>query len=143
MPTRLGKTRKFRGSRSHGWGQSHAHRGAGNQGGFGKTGGHKHRWTYIVSHEPNYFGKHGFYHQHTRVTSVNIGELDQLANELLTSNKAEKKDGGIFIDLDTLGFDKLLGAGRVNKQLIIKVKAFSSVAAEKIRKAKGQIFSSE
>ncbi|MFH0896789.1 MAG: uL15 family ribosomal protein [Candidatus Bathyarchaeota archaeon] len=139
MPTRLGKTRKFRGSRSCGWGQSHAHRGAGGHGGFGKTGGHKHGWTYIVAHEPDHFGKHGFYHPHPPVISLNVGELDQLADTLLMKGQAAKKDEGIFIDLNTLGVDKLLGAGRVEKQLILKVKVFSLAAEKKIREAKGQI----
>lgn len=143
MPTRLTKTRRLRGSRTAGWGQTHAHRGAGSHGGFGKTGAHKHGWTYITAHEPDYFGKHGFHHPHAQVVSMNVGELNQLADTLLVNGKAAKKDEGLFIDLDVLGVDKLLGAGRVDKQLILKVKAFSSAAAEKVREAKGQILNVE
>ena len=143
MPTRTRKVRKFRGSRTHGWGQSHAHRGAGNHGGFGMTGGHKHGWTYIVAHDPDYFGKHGFYRQPARVVSINVGELDQLAESLLLSSQAIKKDDGIHIDLSALGVDKLLGSGRVIKPLILKVKTFSSTASKKIVEAKGQILNTE
>jgi len=143
MPTRLTKTRRLRGSRTSGWGQTHAHRGAGSHGGIGKTGGHKHGWTYMVVYEPDYFGKHGFYHPRPAVKSVNVGELNQLTDTLLTAGKASKKDGRIYIDLEAMGVDKLLGAGKVDHPLILKVKAFSEGAAEKIRAAKGQILSEE
>ena len=141
MPTRTRKVRKFRGSRTYGWGQTHAHRGAGSHGGFGKTGGHKHGWTYTVSYEPNRFGKHGFHHESATITTMNVEELDQLADKLLSSGQATKKDEGTLIDLDSLGVDKLLGSGRVDKQLIVKVKALSSAAAKKIQEAKGQVLS--
>lgn len=139
MPTRLRKVRKFRGSRSYGWGQSAGHRGAGSHGGFGKTGGHKHKWTYIVKFDPDHFGKHGFYHPHAEIKSMNVGELDQLIHTLLLDGAIKEKNDGIFIDLDSQGVDKLLGSGRVDKQLIVKVKAFSSSANKKITEAKGKI----
>ena len=139
MPTRLRKVRKQRGSRTYGWGQSAGHRGAGSHGGFGKTGAHKHRWTYIMSHDPNYFGKHGFYRPKMNDISVNVGELDQLSKDLLTSNQAVQNEDGIYIDLKALGVGKLLSSGRVTQPFILKVKAVSSKAASKIREAKGQI----
>ena len=70
---------------------------------------------------------------------MNVGELDQIANTLLSKGQATKKAEGILIDLKSLGVDKLLGSGKVNKQLIVRVTAFSVSAEEKIRKAKGQI----
>lgn len=141
MPTRIRKIRKHRGSRTHGWGQTSGHRGAGSQGGAGKAGGQKHKWTYTVAHEPNRFGKHGFYHKNKQINTINVGELDQIATELYIHKKATKKHNGIFIDLNVLGIDKLLGSGRVNKKLIINVKDFSSKAASKIKEAKGNILS--
>ena len=38
MATRLRKTRKFRGSRNHGWGQVGQHRASGYKGGLGQSG---------------------------------------------------------------------------------------------------------
>ena len=143
MPTRLRKIRKLRGSRHCGWGQTGGHSGAGRHGGFGRTGGHKHGWTYTVAHEPDRFGKHGFYHPSESATTINVGELDNLAETLLSSGQAAKKDEGIFIDLGALNIDKLLGSGKLNKQLLIRVKASSSTAAKKIQEAKGQIISVE
>lgn len=141
MPTRIRKVRKYRGGRTHGWGQSAGHRGAGSHGGFGKAGGHKSKWTRTVSYEPDRYGKHGFHHESDIITTMNVGELDQLADKLLSSGQATKKDEGILIDLEALGVDKLLGLGRVDKQLIVRVKALSSTATKKIREAKGQVLS--
>ena len=139
MPTRIRKVRQYRGSRTHGWGQTHAHQGAGTHGGFGRSGGHKHGWTYTVAHELGRYGKHGFHRESLEVTTMNVGELDQLVEKLLLSGKAAKKDEGIFIDLKALGVGKLLGSGEVNRQLVVKVKALSSLAMKKIEEAKGQI----
>ena len=143
MPTRLRKIRKFRGSRSHGWGQSAGHRGSGSHGGYGKTGGHKHGWTYVLVYDSNRFGKHGFYRKNIRNISMNIGELDQVADSLLFKGQAIKKEEGILVDLESLGVDKLLGSGRVNKPLLVRVRAFSASADKKIRDAKGQIINVE
>jgi large subunit ribosomal protein L15 len=139
MPTRLRKVRKHRGSRSHGWGQSAGHRGAGSRGGHGKTGGRKHHWTYTVKYEPHRFGKHGFHHPKKKVLSINVGELSQRVDLLLTNNQAKKTKEGIFVDLEALDVNKLLGSGTVTRPLIIKVKAFSQIAATKIQAAKGRI----
>ena len=49
MATRLRKTRKHRGSRSHGWGQVKGHRSSGAKGGVGESGRMKHEWTYTVN----------------------------------------------------------------------------------------------
>jgi large subunit ribosomal protein L15 len=139
MPTRLRKVRKHRGSRTHGWGQSAGHRGAGSRGGHGKTGGRKHHWTYTIKYEPNRFGKHGFNHPKRKVLTINVGYLNQRVDWLLANGQAKKRKEGIFIDLETLGVNKLLGSGTVNQPFIIKVEAFSSIAAKKIQAAKGQI----
>ena len=42
MATRLRKTRKYRGSRNHGWGQIGQHRASGHKGGLGQSGLMKH-----------------------------------------------------------------------------------------------------
>jgi large subunit ribosomal protein L15 len=139
MPTRLRKVRKHRGSRSHGWGQSAGHRGAGSRGGHGKTGGRKHHWTYTVKYEPHRFGKHGFHHPRKKELTINVGELNQRVESLLSNNQAKKTREGIFIDLEAMGVDKLLGSGTVTRPLFVKVKAFTQTAATKIQTLKGQI----
>jgi len=144
MPTRLRKVRKFRGSRTHGWGQVGQHRGAGRRGGRGKTGGHKHFWTITVLQDVPAFGKLGFKRAWVkRPLAMNVGELDQVLDRLLVQNLARKMDDGIHIDLNSLGVGKLLGAGKVETALVLKVAAHSEAALQKVEAAKGRIVSSE
>lgn len=138
MPHKLRKVRKKRGSRTHGYGQVGQHR----KGTKGKAGLHKHRWTYVIKYEPDYFEKRGFTSQKaiSRKTNViNVGELDELAHKLAAEKKLERKQKKIFLDLDKLGYDKLLGLGKITKPMLVKVVTHSEAAAKKIEEAGGQI----
>jgi len=137
MPHRLRKIRKKRGSRTHGWGRVGQHRGGGQRGGHGKAGFKKHKWTYVIKYEPDYFGKKGFTSPKNlkrKVNVINVGVLDELAEKL-----SMKREGKLFIDLESFGYTKLLGAGKVTKPLIVKAPSCSKSAAEKIREAGGQV----
>ena len=138
MPHKLRKVRKKRGSRTHGYGQVGQHR----KGTKGKAGLHKHRWTYVIKYEPDYFEKRGFTSQKaiSRKTNViNVGELDELADKLAAEKKLERKQKKIFLDLDKLGYDKLLGMGKITKPMLVKVVDHSEAATKKIEEAGGQI----
>jgi large subunit ribosomal protein L15 len=136
MPHKLRKIRKKRGSRTVGYGRVGQHRKSGSKG-ERKAGRHKHLWSYVLRYEPDYFGKRGFtspkgLKQKEKV--INLGKLDELAKKA-----PEKKDEKIFVDLESLGYTKLLGTGKVTKPLIVKVASCSKSAAEKIKEAGGQI----
>ena len=140
MPHKKRKTRKKRGSRTHGYGQVGQHRGGGQRGGRGKAGGKKHKWTHTVKYAPKRFGKYGFKPPRRReISAINVGELNQKVNELVTNKNAKKTKKGIKVDLDKLGYEKLLGRGQVTQPLIIQVDSHSKSAAEKIEKAGGKI----
>jgi large subunit ribosomal protein L15 len=116
------------------------HRAGGQRGGKGKTGLHKHKWSYVIKYAPNYFGNHGFTPIKRIISNtINVGELDEKVEMLLVLKKASKDEEGIKIDLNNLGFDKLLGGGRVSHPLIIKSKASSKSAIKKIKEAGGKI----
>jgi len=68
---------------------------------------------------------------------LNVGSLDALAEEIST-----KKNDKFLVDLNALGYDKLLGKGQITKPLIIKISTFSKFAAAKIKKAGGEIVTS-
>jgi len=107
------------------------------RGGHGKAGFHKHKWTYVIKYEPDYFGKKGFTSPKNlkrKVNVINVGVLDELAEKL-----SMKREGKLFIDLESFGYTKLLGAGKVTKPLIVKAPSCSKSAAEKIREAGGQV----
>jgi large subunit ribosomal protein L15 len=142
LPTKARKVRRQRGSRTHGWGQIGQHRAGGGRGGHGKAGLDKHKWTYVVKHDPTYWLKHGFVSARTlgkTVNIINVGKLDDLTDRLESEKKLEKKDKKIFLDLESLGFDKLLGTGSVNKPIVVKVGAYSEAASRKLEEAGGEI----
>jgi large subunit ribosomal protein L15 len=142
LPHKARKVRKQRGSRTHGYGQIGQHRAGGGRGGHGKAGYDKHKWTYVIKHEPDYWLKKGFVSTRTlgkSVNIINVGKLDDLANRLESEKKLEKKDKKIFLDLESLGFDKLLGTGNISKPIVVKIASFSEAASRKLEEAGGEI----
>ena len=142
MPTKDRKVRKQRGSRTHGWGQIGQHRAGGGRGGHVKAGLDKHKWTYVIKHDPTYWEKKGFVSTRTlgrKVSVINVGKLDDLADKLESEKKLERKDKKIFLDLESLGYDKLLGTGEIIKPMLVKVASYSEAASRKLEEAGGQI----
>jgi large subunit ribosomal protein L15 len=135
MPHKLRKTRKMRGSRTHGYGRVGQHRDAGSKG-QRKVGRHKHLWSYVTAHEPDYFGKKGFTSPQSLKRKENPINIKQL-NELVVKTPDETNE--MQINLTQMGYTKLLGAGKLTKPLIITVSSYSKTAAEKVKKAGGQI----
>ncbi|MEM3442663.1 MAG: uL15 family ribosomal protein [Candidatus Bathyarchaeia archaeon] len=137
MPHKLRKIRKKRGSRTQGYGRVGQHRKTGSKG-MRKAGRHKHGWTYVIKYEPEYFSKRGFTSPKSlrqRINAINVGQLCEIAERVSTKTD----EGKIFIDLESLGYNKLLGAGKVTKPLIVKVASYSKSAEEKIKEVGGQI----
>jgi large subunit ribosomal protein L15 len=140
MPQKLRKTRKMRGSRTHGYGQIGQHRKTGGKGGR-KAGRHKAGWTYVIKHEPNYYGKRGFTSPQSlrhKTSIINVGQLEELADRL-AKEQPEKKKKRTVLDLNKLGYNKLLGTGNITSPLLVKIASYSENAAKKIEKAGGQI----
>ena len=141
-PHKTRKVRKRRASRTHGYGRVGQHRGGGKRGGHGKAGFHKHGWTYIVKHNPDYYGKRGFTSPRTigqKVNVINVGQLEELVDKLDVEEQLKKKGGKVLLDLNELGYDKLLGMGSVTKPILVKVAFHSESAAKKVQEAGGQI----
>jgi large subunit ribosomal protein L15 len=144
LPHKKRKVRKQRGSRTHGYGQIGQHRsGGGGRGGHGKAGLDKHKWTYVLKYDPTYWEKKGFVSTRTlgkKVSIINVGKLDDLVDKLDSEKKLERKEKKIFLDLESLGYDKLLGTGKIKKPLLIKVASYSEAASRKLEEAGGEIF---
>jgi len=137
MPHKLRKIRKFRGSRTQGYGRIGQHRDAGSKG-QRKVGRHKHLWSYVVTHEPDYFGKSGFTSPqslHRHENTINLKQLEDIPR----TSQQEKLE----INLTALGYTKLLGTGKITKPLTIQVASYSKSAAEKIKHAGGEIVGSQ
>jgi large subunit ribosomal protein L15 len=132
MPHKLRKIRKTRGSRTQGFGRIGQHRDSGSKGNR-KVGRHKHLWSLVVTSEPNYFGKHGFTSPqslHRKENTINLNKLDEIAQTPQ-------------INLTALGYTKLLGTGKITKPLTITIPTYSKSAQEKIKKAGGEIITSQ
>jgi len=96
----------------------------------------------VVKHEPDYFGKKGFMSPRSlgqKTNMINVGELDELIERMGAEGQLEKKGGKVLLDLDRLGYDKLLGSGRITKPILVKVASHSEEAAKKVQEVGGQI----
>jgi large subunit ribosomal protein L15 len=133
LPTRTRKARRYRGMRTHGYGQVGQHRHSGKQGGHGNAGLHKHKWSWLVINDPDHFGRDPFRPPgHIRPARwANVGQLDGLAK------------GVKSLDLSSMGIDKLLGSGEVGGAYEVKVDFFTKKAQAKIEAAGGKILVQE
>ncbi len=136
------KSRKHRGSRTHGWGSIGQHRKSGSRGGVGAVGYCKHKWTWVVKYFPDWYGKHGFTRPpviRTVIKAINVGRLNELINEMILRGEIEPVDGVYEVDLSALGINKLLGEGKVDKKIRVKVAYASEIAINKIKEAGGEV----
>lgn len=82
-----------------------------------------------MKYEPNHFGKRGFTPiKRRKINCISLRELDDIARE---KNLNE-------IDVTQLGYEKVLGTGKISSPLTIKAKFFSENAIRKIEEAKGK-----
>ncbi len=136
MATRLRKTRKFRGSRNHGWGQVGQHRASGHKGGLGISGLMKHHYSSMLKEDPDHFGHDSTHPPHPNVTKkwASVRDLDDLFA------KFGKKEGDKkIIDLNANGYDKLLGGGEISKAYTVKIKQSTASAQEKVKQTGGEV----
>jgi large subunit ribosomal protein L15 len=136
----VSRTRKLRGSRTHGRGKKHG-RGAGGRGGTGNAGLHKHKFKSMIKYDPDHFGRHGFVrHAQLRETSaIDLEDLTRRLGEFEASGHATKDQNRIAVDLTAAGIDKLLGSGRVGVPMRITVAKASEAAVAKVAEAGGEV----
>ena len=65
-------------------------------------------------------------------------QIDEKAGELLGKDLAIQENGIIVIDVTELGYNKVLGKGRITQPLRIKSPKFSQTALTKIENAGGE-----
>lgn len=129
--------RKFRGRRTY-HGSHKKWRGGGSRGGRGAAGLHKHKWSWIVKYDKEHFGKITNKSHKEKIEAVNIDYLNKKAETFLKEKIAEKEGNAIKINVAKLGYDKVIGGGKVTMPLIVEAKSFSKSAQEKIVKAGGK-----
>ncbi len=124
------RTKKRRGSKRHGHGNAKP-RGAGNRGGRGNAGSFNHKFLHFIKYHPDALGKYGWPARPGRLIKekkvINVGDLDHMF--------PDKEE----INLKELGYDKLLGAGRITRAVKVIVPEASQSAIEKIKEAGGEV----
>jgi large subunit ribosomal protein L15 len=102
---------------------------------------HKHKWSYAVKYEPEHFGKHGFKRPQAvakKMHAINLDDLEKISEKLLHEKVAIREGDSIKIDLQKVGYEKVLGGGKISKPLIIQAKYFSKSAVKKLEQAGGK-----
>jgi len=143
------KNSRQRGSHTHGWGSKKKHRGSGNRGGRGMAGTGKRadqkKPTILKEYGSSYFGKKGFKlnkRVQRLIKATNLNNLEQNLDDLVSKGIAKKENNFILIDLKELGYNKLLGKGKITKRIKVTVQYVSKHAVEKIEKIGGEVISS-
>ena len=139
MATRLRKTRRLRGGRHMGWGQVGQHRASGHKGGLGVTGFQKHHYSSLLKDEPDHYGHESTSPPHPNITKkwASVRDLDDLFIKF-----GKDESGKKIVDLESAGYDKLLGGGNISNAYSVKVKNFTASAEEKLKAVGGEIFQS-
>ena len=136
MATRLRKTRKYRGSRTHGWGQVGQHRASGHKGGLGVAGQLKHHFSSMLKDDPDHFGHDSTHPPRPNVVKkwTSIRDLDDLFAKH-GKTEGDKK----MLDLTSKGYQKLLGGGKITNAYTIKIQQCTASAEEKVKQAGGEV----
>ena len=138
MPSR---TKKLRGSRTHGRGKK-AGRGAGIIGGHGNAGLGKHERLRMLKYDREHFGRRGFKRPQCVVSAnriINIKEMLEQLDNYVSLGFAKSEGGSYNIDLTEAGVDKLLGTGDINIAVNVTVSQISAQAREKIVASGGSV----
>jgi len=134
------KHSRFRGYRTY-HGSHKKQRGSGNRGGRGQAGLENHKKGYMQKYDPEHFGKHGFKRHPSLVEdirTINLKDLEQKIDNLREKKLVAEEEGKIKINLGKIGYDKLLGDGKITKPIIVEGKYFSKNAVKKLEQVGGK-----
>lgn len=141
MAKKTNKSHKLRGSREHGRGMKKG-RGAGLRGGKGAAGWKHKKLHFLLYEQDRIRGKHGFT-RHAQDTAppsaITVQHVDEHSEAWVQEGKAARDAGGFAIDLGKLGYDKLLGSGKVTRKLTLTVPRASAQALQKVQAAGGSV----
>jgi large subunit ribosomal protein L15 len=137
------KVTRKKGTENYGKGQGKKTRGSGSRGGFGMSGTGKRseaKLMKMTGGDPMYLGKHGFVSVGARkINAVNIEYIEQKLDALTLALKIKKEKDLYLINLEELGFNKLLSKGNAKHKMKITAEMASSNAVEKIKQAGGEV----
>ena len=138
--TKRKKHSRFRGYRTY-HGSHKKWRGSGNRGGRGMIGLDDHKKGFGLKYFPDHYGKHGFKRHYSLmedIKTINLKDLDQMVGKLKEKKLVTEEDGKVKINLEKIGYNKLLGSGKITMPLIVEGKYFSKEAVRKLEQVGGK-----
>jgi len=136
------KLSRYRASKTHGCGSMKKRRGAGNRGGRGNAGTGKRGDAKkpCIWKNSEYFGKRGFKIKGAKkINCVTTSYLNENCDNLLLNKKIKKENDFYVVDLNEMGFNKLLSKGKLTKKFKIKVESASKKVIETVKKSGGEV----
>jgi large subunit ribosomal protein L15 len=98
----------------------------------------KHHWSSTLKYDPDHYGHDSPKTPHPNIakTWTSVRDLDDLFL------KFGKEEGGKkIVDLESAGYEKLLGGGKLTNAYSVKVKQFTATAEEKLKAVGGEVLS--
>ena len=141
MVKKRSKRSRLRGRKTCGWGSKKKHRGSGSKGGKGMAGTGKkagQKITFVNKYFPGYLGKSGFTSRlqtKNKNEAISLDDINKKLDTFIKEGIAKKTAEGIEINLPNY---KILSNGKLKEKFIIKAKAFSEKAKEKINSSGGK-----
>lgn len=133
MTKRRSKKKK---SGTHGHGSSKKNRGAGSRGGRGNAGrGKKAGHEKMTEEGVHQLGEKGFNSRHREQNGINLKDIDQRIEMFVEEGVAEEEGDGYVFYANRAGYDKVLGGGKLTKNIEVHAENFSGSAEEKIDSA--------
>ncbi|MFB6182525.1 MAG: uL15m family ribosomal protein [Candidatus Nanohaloarchaea archaeon] len=122
-------------SGTHGHGSSKKNRNAGNRGGREKAGrGKKAKHEKMTKEGVHELGEHGFTpYTSTEQDGINLRDIDERIETFVEEGLAEETDDGYIFYADKAGYEKILGRGKITKNIKVKAENFSDSAKRKLQ----------
>jgi large subunit ribosomal protein L15 len=137
------KNGRCRGYTSHGFGSMKKNRGAGHRGGRGRAGTGKRGDVKKPSEwkAGNKQGKFGFKSKSQRIVfkTINLKTIEDTIEKLVKGGFAKIQNGSYYLNLETLGYNKLLSTGKVTRKYMITTLVAVPNAIAKIQEAGGNV----
>jgi large subunit ribosomal protein L15 len=116
------------------------------RGGFGQAGRYRHKKSQLIRNKEfvhmHYVGKKGFTSvpQKTKREgrALNLGQLSSVIDRLVNEKKAEMDGKKVVLNLNQIGFQRLLGGGSISRPIRVTVDHCSKSALEKIKESGGE-----
>ncbi len=142
IPRAHKRSRKLRGrTRTMGWGRIGQHRKTGKKGGRGAAGLGKHKKSWMLKHAPDWLGKRGFRNPTSRGEPAAIGleQLEVIVRDLASKGQVKAEGDTYVVDLGQLGYEKLLGSGKISIKVKVTVLRATRKAMDKVKEAGGEV----